>query len=138
MATDHLYCTRTSKSPAVFAADLQEIAGRKGFLVANQAHMDMARTFREHGANVSSDFDLHMMQLCKPDKAAGSLQPNPERAILMPKFVMVFSRNQQTQIRFHHYCRESICSMVDDEAFPDSLVATYQAIIAMINEAAQC
>ncbi|BDD88370.1 DUF302 domain-containing protein [Desulfofustis limnaeus] len=138
MTTDHLYATHTLKSPAQFAAHLLEIAGKKGFVAANRAHMDMADTFRSHGADVADEFDLHMIQLCKPDKAADSLQTNPERAILMPKFVMAFSRDQRTQIRFHHYCRESICAMVDDAAFPESLAKTYQTIIAMIDEAAAC
>lgn len=138
MTTDHLYCVETKKSPARFAADFKDVAGRQGFIVANESHMDMARAFRDHGAAVDESFDLHMLQVCKPDKAAGSLQANPERAILMPKFVMVFSDEQATKVRFHHYCRETIASLVDCPTFPDSLAETYQKIIAMIEEAAAC
>ena len=136
MGTDHLYCTETKKSPARFAADFKDAAGRRGFIVANESHMDMARAFRDHGAAVDETFDLHMLQVCKPDKAAGSLQANPERAILMPKFVMVFSDDQATRVRFHHYCRETITSLVDCPTFPDSLAETYRKIIEMIDEAA--
>lgn len=138
MGTDHLYCAETKKSPARFAADFKDVARRYGFVVANESHMDMARAFRDHGAVVDEDFDLHMLQVCKPDKAAGSLQANPERAILMPKFVMVFSDEQGTRVRFHHYCRETITSLVDCPTFPDSLAETYRKIIAMIDETAGC
>lgn len=32
--------------------------------------MDMAHTFALHGAETPAGFDLHMVQLCKPEKAA--------------------------------------------------------------------
>jgi uncharacterized protein (DUF302 family) len=133
---DHCYACRTSKSPSEFADDFRAVAARHGFTIANQETMSMAHTFAAHGVAVTPDFDLHMMQLCKPDKAAASLQANPERAILMPKFVMAFSRDGATQIRFHHYCEEFIRDAVADDHFPASLAATYATIIKMIDEAA--
>lgn len=136
MATEYVYRTKTGKSPALFAATLKTVAGRDGFLVANEAVMDMSSTFREHGVEVDETFDLHMIQICKPDKAAVSLQANPERAILMPKFVMAFSSGDQTQVRFHHYRRETINALVCDLVFPDLLDASYRKIISMIDEAA--
>lgn len=129
---DHLYQAQTAKSTETFARDFKEIASANGFTIANQDTMDMARTFAAHGAEVAETFDLHMIQLCKPDKAAASLQQNPERAVLMPKFVMAFSNGEQTQIRFHHYCEETIRNTVDCPTFPDSLAGTYRKIIDMI------
>ena len=58
----------------------------------------------------------HMIQICKPEKAAKSLAANPERAVLMPKFVMAFSNGGTTQLPVlqHvtttcHHCLEPPC-----------------------------
>lgn len=134
--SDKVYRNQTKKKPAQFAKDLQKVVMRNGFIIHNENTMEMARTFGRHGAEVAEEFDLHMIQICKPDKAAASLQANPERAILMPKHVMVFSRDGQTHIRFFHFSRENIRAMVDDPDFPASLAGTYGKIIDMIEEAA--
>ncbi|KAF0187463.1 MAG: hypothetical protein FD168_2586 [Desulfobulbaceae bacterium] len=77
-----------------------------------------------------------MMQVCKPTKADKSLTVNPERAILMPKFVMVFSKDGKTQIRYMSYHADDIAEMVpDDPKFPASLAETVIKIRSMIDEA---
>ncbi len=131
---DHLYRAETEKSPAAFAADLKAVLEKNGFIIGNEAAMDMKKTFSEHGAEVGADFDLHMIQVCKPSKSAKSLSANPERSILMPKFIMAFSRDGKTQIRYHHYSEETIGETVDDPVYPASLAQTYRKIIAMIEE----
>lgn len=133
--SDHLYKAETNKSSAEFAKDLAGVVKKYGFVVHNESNMDMAYSFGEHGAEIAEDFDLHMMQICKPSKAAVSLQVNPERAILMPKFVMTFAKGDKTEIRFFHFSAENIRAMVDDDAFPASLAQTYEKIISMIGEA---
>jgi uncharacterized protein (DUF302 family) len=133
--SDHLYKSETAKSSAEFAKDLSTVVKKYGFVVHNEDSMDMAHSFGQHGVEVAGDFDLHMIQICKPDKAAASLQTNPERAILMPKFVMTFAREDKTQIRFFYFSADTIRAMVDDDVFPDSLAQTYEKIISMIEEA---
>ncbi len=133
--SDHLYRSETDKSSAVFARDLSAIVKKNGFVVHNENSMDMAHSFGQHGAEIADGFDLHMIQICKPEKAAASLQANPERAILMPKFVMTFAKGDKTEIRFFHFSADNIRAMVDDEVFPDSLAQTYEKIISMIEEA---
>jgi uncharacterized protein (DUF302 family) len=104
--------------------------------VNNAETMDMKKTFREHGGTVPDEFDLHMMQVCKPTKADGSLTANPERAILMPKFVMVFSGDGKTQIRYMSYSLEDIANLVPGDAkFPESVSQTFVKIRSMIDEA---
>ncbi|MDD3619535.1 MAG: DUF302 domain-containing protein [Desulfobulbaceae bacterium] len=132
---DNVYRNQTEKKPVQFVDDLQKVVQRHGFIIHNESTMEMARTFGRHGAEVAEGFDLHMIQLCKPDKAAASLQANPERAILMPKHVMVFSRDEHTQIRFFHFNPDNVRVMVDDRDFPASLAGTYGKIIDMIEEA---
>ena len=131
---DHLYKNTTSKSSHLFVCDFKTVANKNGFTIANENNANMAETFSAHGAVVEENFDLHMIQICKPDKAAPSLQKNPERAILMPKFVMVFNDGKQTQIRFHHHNQKTIREMVDDHSFPKSLAGTYRQIISMIED----
>lgn len=135
MERSNLYATETPKSPAEFAKDFASVAKRYGFVINNSESMNMARTFSAHGADVGEDFDLHMIQVCKPEKASMSLRANPERAILMPKFVMAFSKGDATQLRFMSYGKEDIQAMVDDDVFPGSLGESYEKIVSMIEEA---
>ena len=135
MQTDNLYASETAKTNTQFVKDLSETVRKYGFIVHNESTMEMSHTFGRHGAEVAEDFDLHMIQICKPEKAAKSLGANPERAVLMPKFIMTFTKNDKTQIRFLHYSEDNIKSIVDDEQFPPSLAETYSKIISMIEEA---
>lgn len=135
MQKDQVYTATSGKSASEFAKSLSEVAKKNGFVIHNESTMDMAHSFGQHGAEVAEDFDLHMMQICKPEKAAKSLSGNPERAILMPKFIMTFSKEGKTQIRFLSYSEENIRAVVVDDIFPASLAGTYKKIHEMIDEA---
>ena len=129
-----LYRGESSKPVWQFVADLKETGLRYGFLIHNEDRMEMAHTFGSHGVQVAEGFDLHMIQICKPEKAAGSLQKNPERAALMPKFVTVFTANGSTQVRFLRYHREMIEALVGDAEFAVSVGATYDEIERAVEE----
>lgn len=135
MRKDDVFMTETTKANSDFVKDLEDIAHKNGFIFHNEGKTEMAHTFGAHGVEVAADFDLHMIQLCKPEKAAKSLSANPERAILMPKFIMTYTVAGKTQIRFLRFSEENIRNVVDDEQFPASLTATYQKIVEMIEEA---
>jgi len=135
MDRDNLYAAETDKPVDQFVEDLRKAAAKYGFLIHNEDKMAMAHVFGNHGVQVGEGFDLHMIQVCKPEKAAKSLAMNPERAVLMPKFIMTFSKNGKTQIRFLRFSRDNIQAVVDDPDFPGSLAETYEKIVAMIEEA---
>ena len=135
MKKDNLYATETGKSNKEFVESLAGIAAKYGFVIHNEDQMDMAQSFGSHGVDVAEGFDLHMIQVCKPEKAANSLSMNPERAVLMPKFIMTFSKNGKTQVRFLRFSEENIRNIVDDDKFPVSLNETYKKIVEMIEEA---
>lgn len=120
---EDLSLAETSKSPADFARDFERIAGKYGFISNSAATMDMGKTFRAHGAEAGADFDLHLIQICKPGKAAKSLAANPEPAVLMPKFVMAFSRGGDSR------------AVVADGGFPGSLAESFRKIREMSDEA---
>ena len=133
---EDLYCIESSKSVSEFVADFAEIVKKNAFVVNNHDTMNMKETFREHGGVVPDEFDLHMMQVCKPTKADGSLTMNPERAIFMPKFVMVFSKDGKTQVRYLSYSASEIAAFVlDDPKFSGSVGQTFVKIRSMIDEA---
>ncbi len=132
---EDLYVTESEKSVKQFVADFAAKVAENAFVVNNADTMDMQTTFREHGGTVPDEFDLHMMQVCKPTKADGSLTANPERSILMPKFVMVFSKDGKTQVRYMSYSAEDIAALVpNDPKFPESLAQTFAKIRSMIDE----
>lgn len=134
--TTCVYRKESEKSVEQFISDFGEIATSREFTIHNEDKMEMAHTFGAHGLAVAEGFDLHMVQICKPTKAAKGLTKNPERAILMPKFVMVFTRDGKTQVRMLKYGRELVSELVDDEEFPAALEKTFNNLIAIIDEAA--
>lgn len=128
-----VYRAETGKSVTAFVTDFSATITARGFSVHNEDKMEMARIFGAHGAEVAEGFDLHMIQICKPDKAAKSLSANPERAVLMPKFVMCFSKNGKTQVRMLKFGRDLIAELVDDAEFPASLEETFKTLIEAID-----
>jgi len=124
------------KSLPQFIHDLTAAAERQGFVIHNRDKMNLAETFNAHGVEIAPGFDVHMVQLCKPTKAAASLSHNPERAPLMPKFVIAFTRNDETQIRYFGLDEQLVSELVDDPDFPASLSETQAAIRNLIDEAA--
>lgn len=135
MDRNSLYAAETMKSNSEFVKDLGKVVAKNGFVIHNEEKMEMAHSFGRHGIDVAEGFDLHMIQICKPEKAAKSLAANPDRAVLMPKFIMTYTRNGKTQIRFLRYSAEDILVVVDDEQLPGFLAETYRKIVSMIEEA---
>ncbi len=134
--SEDLYVAASAKGVGQFVADFTAIVKANDFVVNNYETMDMQKTFRAHGGEVPDDFDLHMIQVCKPTKADKSLTMNPERAILMPKFIMVFSKDGKTQVRYLSYSAADITELVlDDPKFVDSVGQTFVKIRSMIDEA---
>ncbi|RUM44092.1 MAG: DUF302 domain-containing protein [Desulfocapsa sp.] len=131
-----LYRTESKKSVADFVADFHDVGKKYDFVINNFENMDMKKNFRGHGGTVPDEFDLHMVQVCKPTKADASLTANPERAVLMPKFVMVFTKDDETHIRYLSYSNAEILELVpDDPKFPESVSQTFDKIRSMIDEA---
>ncbi len=130
-----IYTNQTSKPLTQFVNDINTAAGRRGFKINNGDKMDMAVIFTNHGIDTPETFDMHMIQLCKPEKASKSLFKNPERIVLIPKFIMAFSEGGMTQIRFLYYSEESVARLIDDAEFPKSLSGTFTDIIDIIEEA---
>jgi hypothetical protein len=136
MTQADIYQTSTKKVLGDYVADLDAAASRRGFSIHNRSNMAMADTYRAHSLPMPADYDLHMIQVCKPEKSSQSFQANIERAPLMPKFIMVFSMDGATQVRFLSYRKELIAALVPgDVQFPESLVQSYAVIREMIDEA---
>ena len=130
-----LYRTQTAKPLSEFVAAPAAAGQKRGFIIHNETTMEMAHTFGKHGVKVGAEFDLHMIQICKPEKAAVSLSHNPERAALMPKFITTFTKDGMTQIRMLCYEQTMIEALVNDPDFAASLDESYKAIQKTIEEA---
>ncbi|OHB25475.1 MAG: hypothetical protein A2X84_13560 [Desulfuromonadaceae bacterium GWC2_58_13] len=136
MTQAEIYQATTNKTLIDYVAALDGAATRRGFTIHNRGNMAMAETYLAHNLPMPADFDLHMIQVCKPEKSSQSFQANIERAPLMPKFIMVFSKEGATRVRFLAYSKELISALVPGDAqFPESLVQTYAVIREMIDEA---
>lgn len=135
MTWAEMYQADTEKPVAEFVKSLAQAGKKRGFLIHNEDKMEMAHTFGQHGMEVAQGFDLHMIQICKPEKAAASIQKNLERAALMPKFITAFTDGGKTRIRMLRYRRPMIEALVQDAEFATSLEESFDAIVAMIEEA---
>lgn len=134
--SENLYMAETGTSVGRFVADFSAVVKANQFVINNPASMDMKATFHEHGGEVPAEFELHMIQICKPAKTDKSLTTKPERAILMPKFIHVFSKDDRTHIRYMRYSPEQTAAIVaDDPQFPRSLTQTFDRICTMIDKA---
>ncbi|MBV5340346.1 MAG: DUF302 domain-containing protein [Deltaproteobacteria bacterium] len=130
-----LVCRETDKSVEEVIAGLQAAGSKTGFIIHNEDKMEMANTFGGHGVEVAEDFDLHMVQICNPEKAAPSLQKNHERAALIPKFVTIFSQNGKTQVRMLRLEPALIEELIQDNDFAVSSAKNYDSIIALVDKA---
>ncbi len=130
-----LVCRETEKSVEDVIAGLLKVSEGTGFMIHNEDKMEMANTFGSHGVEVAEGFDLHMVQICNPEKAGASLQKNHERAALIPKFVTIFSQNGKTQVRLLRLNPALIEGLIQDKEFASSSAKNYDAIIGLVDRA---
>ena len=130
-----VFCTTTDKSIVDFINDLARSMTLHNFIIHNEEKMEMVRHFGHQGVALAEDFDLHMVQVCSPKKAARSLSENLERAVLLPQFIVVFTRDQKTQVRMLRHGRELVAELVDDADFPEQNAVLCDSLISAINEA---
>jgi hypothetical protein len=126
---------QTEKSVAAFISDLSRSMTMHGFMIHNEDRMEMVHHFGHHGVQLAADFDLHMVQVCAPKRSAQSLQTNLERAVLLPKFIVVFSKDGKTQVRMLRFGQELMSELVDDEDFPSQNAEMCDDLMAAIKTA---
>lgn len=134
ISTD-IYQACTDKTIPEFIKDLGRSMTMSGFIIHNEDRMEMARHFGFHGVEVAEDFDLHMVQVCAPKRSAQALKGSHERAVLMPRFIVVFGRDGETQVRLLRLGEELVRSLIDDEEFVQLNVAVCNDLRAAIEEA---
>ena len=125
----------TDKTVVDFIKDLGRSMAMHSFIIHNEEKMEMVRHFGHQGVALAEDFDLHMVQVCAPQKSARSLLANLERAVLLPQFIVVFTQDQKTQVRMLRFSRELVAELVDDADFPELNATMCDSLICAINEA---
>ncbi len=134
MAVD-IFRATTDKTVTAFIKALGKTMAMRSFVIHNEEKMEMVHHFGHQGVALAEDFDLHMVQVCSPKKAARSLSENLERAVLLPQFIVVFTQDETTQVRMLRYGRELVAELVDDRDFPEINAANCESLIAAIHEA---
>ena len=92
MALGNIVSYETEKPVSQFVVDLEKSMNKRGFVIHNKDHMLLKKTYDAHQIEMPEGFDLHMLQLCKPEKSSEMLKKNPERVSFLPKFINVWSR----------------------------------------------
>ncbi len=128
----HIFRATTDKDITEFIKDLGRSMAMYGFIIHNEDRMEMVRHFGHHGVQLAADFDLHMVQVCAPKRSAESLRKNLERAVWLPKFIIVFTRDGRTQVRVLRFSTELVRELVDDEEFPEQNAEMFDNLIQAI------
>lgn len=134
MASD-VFRAETDKSVSAFIKALGKTMALRGFIIHNEDKMEMVYHFGHHGVELAEGFDLNMVQVCSPKKSAQSMMENLERAVLLPKFIVVFTKDEKTQVRMLLLGRKLVAELVDDAEFPDLDEAEYNSLRLAIEEA---
>ena len=130
-----VYRATTDKPIAAFIRDLGKSMAMHGFIIHNEDRMEMVHHFGYHGVELAAGFDLHIVQVCAPQKAARSLTENLERAVLLPKCIVVFSADSRTQIRMLRIGPDLVARLVEDAEFPDLHSQVSENLVAAIQDA---
>ncbi|WP_321365931.1 DUF302 domain-containing protein [uncultured Desulfuromusa sp.] len=132
--TAEVFRAQTQKDIPSFIKDLGKAMAMQGFMIHNEDRMEMVHHFGHHGVELAEGFDLHMIQVCAPKKTAQSLMENLERAVLLPRYIVVFSKENKTQVRMLQFSNELVAELVDDEQFPEVHMAMCDALILAIKD----
>ncbi|SDZ93379.1 protein of unknown function DUF302 [Desulfuromusa kysingii] len=130
-----VFLAETQKSIPRFIKDLGKAMAMQGFMIHNEDRMEMVHHFGHHGVDLADGFDLHMVQVCAPKKSAQSLMKNLERAVLLPRYIVVFSKDGKTQVRMLQISDALVAQLVDDAEFPAQHVAVCESLVLAIKEA---
>ena len=130
-----VFRAETNKSIIDFIKDLGKSMAMQGFVIHNEEKTELVHHFGHHGLELAEGFDLNMVQVCSPKKSAQSMMENLERAVLLPKFIVVFSKTGKTQVRMLLLDRELVAELVDDTEFPAMDEAGSNSLITAIKEA---
>ena len=130
-----VFRAETNKSIIDFIKDLGKSMAMQGFVIHNEEKTELVHHFGHHGLELAEGFDLNMVQVCSPKKSAQSMMENLERAVLLPKFIVVFSKTGKTQVRMLLLDRELVAELVDDTEFPAMNEAGSNSLITAIKEA---
>lgn len=130
-----VFHAETDKSIVGFIQDLGKTMAMQGFIIHNDDKMEMVHHFGHHGVELAEGFDLRMVQVCAPKKSAQSLMENLERAVLLPKFIVVFTKNNQTQVRMLRIYQDLVAELVDDVSFPAMHETVCDSLVSAIEEA---
>jgi len=130
-----VFRAETNKSIIGFIKDLGKSMAMQGFIIHNEEKTELIHHFGHHGLELAEGFDLNMVQVCSPKKSAQSMTENLERAVLLPKFIVVFSKSGKTQVRMLLLGQELVAELVDDAEFPVMHEAVSDSLISAIEEA---
>jgi uncharacterized protein (DUF302 family) len=135
MALGNILSYETEKPIAKFVADLEKSMNKRGFIIHNKNHMALKETYDTHEIDMPEGFDLHMLQLCKPEKSSEMLKKNLERVSFLPKFINVWTGDEKTQVRMLQYDGQEVAHLLNDEKYGNAMAKSFASIAGFIEEA---
>lgn len=105
---------KTHKSLVQFVSDLESSAESVGFKVVHKGKSNIADFYASNGVMLPKDFDLEMIQICRPEVSGPILYQNPARAVFIQKYIFVFTKNGLTEICALRYSAGVVAELLEE------------------------
>ncbi|MCK4502100.1 MAG: hypothetical protein KAU22_03635 [Desulfuromonadales bacterium] len=112
-----IYKNSTNKPFDTFLADLTKEIEAEGFAIYHRDKSDLVNFYRCEGFDLPDHFKHIMLQICKPASSSKSIYANPERSVFVQKFIFVYTKGEQTEIRFLGYSDQIIGDLLGHNEF---------------------
>ena len=139
-----IFKNTTSKPFDTFLLDLTKEIEAEGFTIYHRDKSDLAGFYRNEGFNLPENFKHVMLQICKPGSSSKSLLANPERSVFVQKFIFIYTKGGDTEIRFLGFSDNLIGDMLghnefetgpSDDEFAKRMKGTFATMAKMVQDA---
>ncbi len=134
MNTNKIHQFETFKEITKIIQDVEVAINEKGILFDKDCCLDMKKIYQEYNIDLPQGFDVRMMRICNPQRSSQALFKNPERAMLTPRFLTFFKKEDKTQIRFLDLGTETITALLDDPEFSKAYSQFNHTIVEIVKK----
>lgn len=112
-----IYKNSSTKPFDIVLTDLTKEIEAEGFTIYHRDKSDLVAFYREAGFELPNHFRHIMLQICKPAASSKSMYVNPERCVFVQKFIFIYTKGDETEIRFLGYSDKIIGELLGHNEF---------------------
>ena len=112
-----IYKNSSTKPFDTVLANLTTEIEAEGFTIAHRDKSDLISFYRQAGFEMPDYYRHKMLQVCKPAASSKGLYVNPERCVFVQKFIFIYTKGEETEIRFLGYSDKIISELLGHNEF---------------------